>query len=35
MYFTVPVPWGESRATLQGAGIVGKASIDSGKRHRQ
>ena len=27
--------WGESRATLQGAGLVGKASIDSGKRHRQ
>ena len=27
--------WGESRATLHGAGLVGKASIDSGKRHRQ
>ena len=35
MCFTIPVPWGESRATLQGAGLVGKASIDSGKRHRQ
>ena len=27
MYFTVPVPWGESRATLQGAGIVKFLSI--------
>ena len=35
MYFTILVPWGESRATQQGAGLVGKASINSSIRHHQ
>ena len=30
-----PTSWGESRATQQGAGLVGKASINSSIRHHQ